>query len=106
MTPTDRTIAEQLKRQLLEAGVPVRVVRVYGSRARENHSPDSDLDVFLVLERSDIDIERCIEDIAWEVGFAADRIITTVEVTVEQLEDSPLRVSPFYRNVMAEGVLI
>lgn len=106
MTPTDRVIAEKLKWELLEAGVPIRVVRVYGSRARETHRTDSDLDIFLVLERSDGDIERAIEDIAWEVGFDTDRIITTVEVTEEQLRDGPLRVSPFYRAVVADGVVI
>ena len=106
MTRADRQIAQAFKRRLVGEGVPVREVRVYGSRARGTHHRDSDLDVFLVLDRVDRAIERLIEEAAWAVGFAADRVITTVEVTEDQMLNGPLRASPFLRAVLAEGVVV
>ena len=46
----DREVALELKRKLIEAGVPVREIAIFGSRARGDCSPDSDMDV---LEQAD-----------------------------------------------------
>jgi len=38
----------------------------------------ANFDMFIVLNEVDQKIDRWIRDIAWEVGFENDRVITTV----------------------------
>ncbi len=104
--PTDRTVAEVLKERLIQIGIPVQRVLVFGSRARGDFSSESDLDICLVLDIVDDEVCHAVSRIAWEVGYQLDRIITTVEYTPEQLEQTPLRSSPFIRAIQQEGVPI
>ncbi len=106
LTSTDSQTAAELKARLLSRGVPLVEVLVFGSRARGDHQTDSDLDVCLVLDRIDDAILETISDTAWEVGFERDRIIVTVEYTREQLDHSPVRISPLVRAIQAEGVRV
>ncbi len=106
LQPDDRLIAEELKNRLIAAGIPLEELRVYGSRARGDHGPESDLDVCLILREYPPAIEASISRTAWEVGFAHERIIMTVEFTPDQIQHSPLRVSPFLHAIEAEGVTV
>jgi predicted nucleotidyltransferase len=106
LTRTDRRVAESLKRRLLEAGAPLLELRVYGSRARGDHRADSDLDVWLLLADVDDTLRQRVSDLAWEVGFASKRVITTVEFTRDEIENTPLRASPFVAAVLREGIVL
>lgn len=104
MQEADRRVAAELKRRLLAEGVPVGEARVFGSRARGDARPDSDLDVFLVLDARSQEIERTIDRVAWEVGYASDRVIMTFECTREEMQRLPLRAAPLLDEVRREGV--
>ena len=100
----DQRVAEKLKRRLLAAGVPIVEMRAFGSRARGDARPDSDLDLFLVLALRTRDIERQIDRIAWEVGREAGLVIMTFECTQEEMQAFPLRAAPLLEEVEREGV--
>lgn len=106
ITEEDKAIVLDFKSRLLHAGVPVVEVKVYGSRARGDFTSESDLDVCLILGEMSPDVERTISRVAWEVGFEKGRVITTVEYTPEQVNRSPLRVSPFIQAIQREGVAV
>lgn len=80
-------------------------IRVFGSRARGDAAPDSDLDVFVLVEHTTTEIERYISDCAWETGFARDVVIVPVVVGKDRI-DGPLKESVFILNVYREGVEI
>jgi hypothetical protein len=45
-----------------------------------------------------------IRDIAWEVGFENERVITTVVFDFDQFENGPMSESTLVANVLQEGV--
>jgi len=103
LTERDRQIAREFQRRLAEV-VPVLDLRVFGSRARGDAAPDSDLDVFVELETCTPGLRQRISEIAWEVGFEMDRVISTVVATREELERGAMGANPLVLNVEREGV--
>jgi predicted nucleotidyltransferase/Arc/MetJ-type ribon-helix-helix transcriptional regulator len=99
----DRRIACEFRRRLSEIA-QVRDLRVFGSRARGNPAPDSDLDVFVELEEATPELREQVSEIAWEVGFEMDRVISTVVATREELEQGAMGANPLVLNVEREGV--
>ena len=76
----------------------------FGSRARGLAQQDSDLDVCVVLERLDASIRETISDMAWEVGFEHDVLITTVVFANDMFDHGPASASPLVRTILEEGV--
>ena len=106
LNSADWEIAREFKDKLEASGVPVKELRVYGSRVRGDYTVESDLDICLILKEESPEIEAQISKLAWEVGFYHDRIITTVEYTPEQWYHSPLRESPFIKAINREGISV
>jgi predicted nucleotidyltransferase len=103
LSERDRQIVREFERRLLSI-VPVLDLRVFGSRARGDAVPDSDLDVFIELEESTPELRQRISEIAWEVGFEMDRVISTVVTTRSELEHGAMGANPLYLEVEREGV--
>ena len=76
----------------------------FGSRVRGDAAWDSDFDVCVVLEQFDAAVDRILSDIAWEVGFDQDRVITIIPFSREQFEQGPPSDSSLVRNILKEGV--
>jgi predicted nucleotidyltransferase len=100
----DRKLVERFKGLLIEHGVPLYKAVVFGSRARGDAEPDTDLDVLVLLEYSDTTIRKTIRHYAWEVGFAAGILIQTVVMTREEAEHGPEQSSLLMLAVKDEGI--
>ena len=103
LTKADRQIVREFQRRLVEI-MPVLDLRVFGSRARGEAAPDSDLDVFIELEVCTPELRQRISEIAWEVGFEMERVISTVVTTRAELEHGAMGANPLVLNVEREGV--
>jgi predicted nucleotidyltransferase len=84
-----------------ELGQPVKVI-MYGSQARGDATKESDIDLLVILPAIDNETRTMISDIAWEVGFEAGKVISTVTSTEERIKR--LDFLPFYQNVKREGI--
>jgi predicted nucleotidyltransferase len=76
----------------------------FGSRTRGEATEESDMDVCVVVNRLDDSIDKAIMDIAWQVGFEHDVIISTVTYSRQEFEKGPCSESTFVQNVLNAGV--
>jgi predicted nucleotidyltransferase len=103
LSAVDRETARELRRRL-EQGVKIEDFRVFGSRARGEATPDSDLDVYLVISELTSALRRWIDEISWEVGFDRDRVISTLVTTRRGLEQGPFGAQPVVQAIEREGI--
>jgi len=76
----------------------------FGSRTRGVATEESDLDICVVVDRLDDSVDRAIMDIAWQVGFEHDVIISTVTYSQQEFEKGPCSESTLVQNVLNVGV--
>jgi len=105
MQEKDIRVIEKFK-FLVSQKVKLLELRVFGSRARGDAGPESDLDVLVVVEYLDRSIEKYISECAWEAGFYEDVLIMPVAVSMDVVKHSPISESVFIKNVYREGVAV
>jgi uncharacterized protein len=105
MTREEKTALEELKRALQHRyGVPC--VMVYGSKARGDDSPDSDIDVMIVVDDYTPESETAIDELVYDINLAHDCLISVVIFGRQELEEGPLGESPLYKRGLAEGISV
>ena len=109
MDERDRTLIEEFKNRL-PAGLRdrVRKIIVFGSRVRGEAAEDSDLDVIALVDEKTPEIERRLEDIAYQVMWDHDfKPIISLKVFDEShYSDALRRGFSFYLHVEKEGVAV
>jgi len=103
MTEQDRRILGEFSTRVCERFPDARIW-AFGSRARGGAEWDSDFDICIVLNHVDQKVDRWIRDVAWEIGFENDRVITTVIINKEQFEYGPMSESTLVANILREGI--
>ena len=103
MSKEDRRILDEFKDRVRKRFSDAQIW-AFGSRARGEATWESDFDLLIVLNKIDQKIGRWVRDIAWEVGFENDRVITTVLIEREQFEHGPMSESTLVDNVLREGI--
>lgn len=104
LTDFDLQLAEHLKHALIKHNVSLYKAIVFGSRARGDAQPDSDLDVLVLVEHITPALRKIISHCAWEVGFEAGVLIQTVVMTREEAEHGLEQSSLFMLAVREEGI--
>lgn len=104
MTAVERAVLERFK-ALVAGRLQVQKLILFGSRARGEADPESDVDVVVVLEGSaDRGAKDFVSDCAWEAGFHHGLVLVPVVFGRKEWESGPERDSVFVRLVEAEGV--
>jgi len=95
-------LAKEVRKRLSDSlGQPVKVV-MYGSQARGDATKESDIDLLVILPAIRTNTRKMVSDIAWEVGFEAGKVISTVPTTENKIKQYSFL--PFYKNVEKEGI--
>ena len=94
----------------LRRDLPANIVdlRLFGSEARGQASPESDIDVLVVVrpDAERVALETRIVDIAFDVNLEFSVFISPSVVTPAILNHPVWRESPFIETVLREGIAL
>jgi predicted nucleotidyltransferase len=86
---------------------PEATVIVYGSFARGDNDPNSDIDLLILLDKDVVtrEDEKKIKYPLYDIEFDTGRIISPIVLSKSDW-DNKHRITPFYENVTNDGVLL
>ena len=92
-------------RQAVRQTDPTATVILYGSEARGDARPDSDIDVLILLEGDKRDLQRESEmsGALYDVELATGVLVSPMIMLRSQWENRSFK-TPFYINVVNEGI--
>lgn len=104
MTTRDSLILQRLKARVAER-LPLSRLVLFGSRARGDNEPDSDIDVLVVLDGPvSRESEEYVRSCAWELSYENGVVIFPLVVARTEWEEGPTSASLLAVAVGNEGV--
>ena len=104
MTTRDSIILQRLKARVAER-LPLNRLVLFGSRARGDNEPDSDIDVLVVLDGPvSRESEEYVRSCAWELSYENGVVIFPLVVARTEWEEGPASASLLAVAVGNEGV--
>ena len=84
----------------------ISMIILYGSVARNEAGPESDIDIAIIMKK-DMDEDRKDRFISWsaDMDIRYDRVFSIVDIREDNMKKWG-NVLPFYRNVQEEGVVL
>jgi len=94
-------------KQIVAATEPKATVILFGSYARGDNKRDSDIDILILVDKDRVTYsdEKRIKYPLYDLEFETGRVISPIVFSRQDWEIRH-RVTPFYKNVKREGVLL
>ena len=91
---------DQLRKRF---GKNLKKIVLFGSRARGDHSEESDYDLLLIFEKVTPEMKKYVDEIEDEMLFSQGALFSTFLFTPEELEEREFE--PFIMNATKEGLV-
>ena len=107
LTPDETTWLGEYRQALSERhpGAVVRML-VYGSKARGESHPDSDVDVLLIVKNDADTLKRPLRDIGYELAATSDAVPSILAYTEDEWRKRTSKGYPFQQAVERDGVSV
>ena len=109
MPRTTRTLLEQYTEILKEIyGKHLKAVILYGSYARGDFRPDSDVDIMILVDMSDLELKAYGQQLSYMTyDFNMDHDLDIKPIAKSEAHFNKWIVNyPFYSNIHKEGVVL
>ena len=103
LTENDERALKELRDELV-ARYPILDIRLYGSKARGEGKPDSDLDVMIEIPDYNSAMVAEMDDIIYRINLNHDVFISALVFGRDELEEGPMSEAPIYKVIQREGV--
>ena len=100
----EKAIEVFVEKLLTEFGQDVDDVRLFGSKARGEANPDSDVDILILVKRPDYAFKHAILWLAAEVSLAYDVLLSPCVIPPAAWQQMSQSNTLFYRTICAEGI--
>lgn len=94
---------QQVKQKL---GENVFAIKLFGSKLRGESTPESDIDIAVIVRELTPELEDKVLDIAFDVNFNRDVYISPIVVPFQVFEHPVWRITPFLQNLEKEALLL
>lgn len=109
MNEKERQIIFELKNRLTDdLSKHLKKLVLFGSRARGEETDDSDMDILAIVDEKNLEIEKRLEEIAYQVMWDNDfKPIISLKVLAESHFLNALNKGySFYRHIDKEGITV
>ncbi len=107
---------ESIKKMLAELaeslqhiyGDKLKTVVLYGSVARGTQTVDSDIDILILIDGNNDELRQYDEqlsDVSTDFSLKYLKVLSVVDISYQEYEDWR-ELSPFYKNVSEEGIIL
>ncbi len=103
MKENEKRALKDLKERL-SRDVDLHGLYLFGSKARGDDTPDSDIDVMIEIEDYTPEVESKIDDIVFQINLQYDVFISATIFGKKELQEGPMSQSPLYKHIERDGV--
>lgn len=82
----------------------IQSVELFGSKARADSSPDSDIDVLIIVDTDDWRVHKQISYLATDISLEYDLILSPHIWSISHLHKVREIETSLYRNIQREGI--
>lgn len=107
MRPEVKSLLQEFQEKIPEVvRSHIRQLILFGSAAREEDQPESDVDVLVLLNEKSSQVEEALREAAYQAMWACDfrRLLSLKILSFTEYEDRLAKGYSFYQNVEREGV--
>ncbi|MBI3799713.1 MAG: nucleotidyltransferase domain-containing protein [Deltaproteobacteria bacterium] len=107
MRPEVKDLLQEFQKRIPAAmHLHIRQLILFGSAAREEDQPESDVDVLVLLDEKSQEREGALREAAYQAMWVCDfrRLLSLKILSLTEYEDRLAKGYSFYQNVEREGV--